>query len=600
MNATELRRHFTSLCLGPLAGRLHDAPQPLSADSAQVPASAQTLPQVLVYWAQTRPTQPLFHFLDIEDRLYTLTGGELYARSCQVASLLKDFGIAPGDRVLLASETGPDLLETFFGCALLGAVPCMASLPSVKAGGIAWRAALVGKARRVQAAALIVEAEFAPLAEEAFADPTGLPAKERPRVLSMPLASGAAQPLDPPATSSAAPAFMQFTSGTSATARAVAVSHRALLANARSLGQSSYWSTDDLMVGWLPLFHDMGLVATTLAPFVHGMPVVLTPPISFLLKPARWLWAIHYFRGTASFAPNFAYQLCLKRARDEELAGLDLSSWQLAYNAAEFVHASTIRQFAERFQSYGFNRDATIPSYGMAEMTVAVSVRCRKKPLVVDVISRKALAAEHRAVPSHAGDSDAMEVVGVGPIIAGHEVRIVDEQGQVLGERQEGEILLRGPSLFNGYYNEPDKTREVMQDGWLRTGDLGYLLGGELFICGRRKDLIIKAGANYYPYLLERAAERVTGVRAGCVAALGVQSAELGSEEMILVFETVEKDAAQIRQMSKAVEEEIFLETGLRPDRVMAVPPHTLPKTSSGKIQRMLVQERLQRPSPAA
>lgn len=598
MITTLPRRNLTSVRLGPGAGRLTEGSKP-PLSGALVPAPAQTLPEVLLHWAQTRPSQPLFHFLDIEDRLCTLTAGELYARACQVAAALRDRGITLGDRVLLAAETGPDLLETFFGCSLLGAIPCMADLPSAKVGASAWSAKLVGKARRVQASALIVEAEFLLLAAESFAGAAGIPARERPLVLSMPLPEGIVEPLALPPISAEAPAFMQFTSGTTASARALEISHRALLANARGEGQISCWSAGDLMVCWLPLFHDMGLVASTLEPFVHGMPVVLMPPISFLLKPSRWLWAIHCFRATASFAPNFAYQLCLKRARDAELAGLDLSSWELAYNAAEFVHAETIRQFAERFRPHGFKMDSMIPSYGMAEMTVGVSIRDRKKPLVVDVISRTALATEHRAVPTPAGGSDAMEVVGVGPVFAGHEVRIVDEQGNVLGEREEGEILLRGPSLFNGYYQEPEATQDVLQDGWLRTGDLGYLMGGDLFICGRRKDLIIRAGANYHPYVLERAAERVAGVRAGCVAALGMQSAELGSEEMILVFETAEADADRLRQMVRAVQEEIYLETGLRPDKAVAVPPHTLPKTSSGKIQRGAVRERLQQSSSA-
>lgn len=593
MTTTAVQRTLTPLKLGPGAGHCPSRPPLPTVRGALSLAPVQTLQQALVHWAQTRPEQPLFHILDLEEQLCTLTAGALYARALGIAATLRARGISVGDRVLLAAETGPDLIETFFGCSLLGAVPCLTDLPSAKAGASIWRGKLVAKVRRVEASAVIIESELAALAAEAVSE--GFPAEPRPVVLAMPLAAGADSASAPMLEVSESPAFMQFTSGTTGAARALAISQRALLANARGLGRSGGWSEGEAMVSWLPLFHDMGLVATTLASFLHGMPVVLMPPIGFLLKPARWLWALHYFRGTASFAPNFAYQLCVKRIRDAELEGLELSSWQLAYNAAEFVHADTVRQFAERFRPYGFELNSTIPSYGMAEMTVGAAVRCRKRPLVIDVISRHALATEHRAVPAAVGSSDALEIVGVGPVFAEHEVRIVDEAGRVCGEREEGEILLRGPSLFSGYYNEPEATAAVLHDGWLRTGDLGYLLGGELFICGRTKDLIIKAGANYHPYVIERAAERVPGVRAGCVAALGLQSAELGSEELLLVFETAEQDPQALKRMSRAVVEAVLGETGLRPDRVVAVPPQTLPKTSSGKIQRGLVREQVER-----
>ena len=341
------------------------------------------------------------------------------------------------------------------------------------------------------------------------------------------------------------------------------------------------------MVSWLPLFHDMGLVATTLASFTHGMPVVLLPPISFLLKPARWLWAIHYFRGTASFAPNFAYQLCVKRIRDAELEGLDLSSWHLAYNAAEFVHADTMRQFAERFGPCGFKLESTIPSYGMAEMTVGASVRCRKKPIVVDIISRQALAAARRAVPSPAGASDAMEVVGVGPIFAGHEVRIVDEQGKVVGEREEGEILLRGPSLFSGYYNEPDETQAVLEDGWLRTGDLGYLTDdGHVVVCGRVKDVIIMAGRNIYPTDIERAAQRVPGVRPGCAVAVRLDAGHSRETFAVAVESNAWQDPAEVRRIEHQVAHEVVTEVDVRPRNVVVLGPGTIPKTPSGKLRR--------------
>ena len=590
-----LWRSTSALSLGPGLGRHPDRAATLGTATRRSMPPARTLPETLAHWARTLPTVPLFYFLSMDEQLTTLTAEEMLLHARRLAAGLRARGVRAGDRVVLSFDTSPEFLETFFACGLAGAVPCLVDLPSSKVSLDAWSERLRGKVVLLGARAMVIDGEFAPQAREALAA-TRVEAEDgdgQVQVVPVHDLLDSGELREAAACHEDETAFIQFTSGTTAFPKGVQISHRALMANIHAMGERVEWRTDDLMVGWLPLFHDMGLVATTLAAFVHGMPTVLMPPMAFLLKPARWLWAVHYFRGTASFAPNFAYQFCAKRIKDAELSGLDLSSWRRALNAAEFIHADTLRQFTERFERHGFDPQDFHPAYGMAEMTVGISIRHADEPLVVETISRSHLASRRQAVVVAADSPDAMPVVGVGRIFPGHDVRIVNESGHDVGERHEGEIVLRGPSMFQGYYRNPEATAQVLRDGWVWTGDLGYLADGQLFICGRNKDLIIKAGENYHPYLMEISAAKVAGVRPGCVAAVGVDNPQTGTEDIVIVFETAETNPNALRQLCRLVEEQVFMGVGIRPNRVVPILPQTLPKTSSGKIRRAQVRERV-------
>jgi acyl-CoA synthetase (AMP-forming)/AMP-acid ligase II len=565
---------------------------------AALPPTARTLPEVLLHWGRTRPEQVLFYVLDLEDQLTALTAGELLQEATRLAAHLRRRGVTRGDRVVLSFDTSPEFLESFFACSLLGAIPCLVELPSSKVSVQSWGERLRGKLQLLGARAMIMDADFQDLAQGTFQGPPpegALGESAAPFITSVKalLAEPGAEPFEPPTLAPEDTAFIQFTSGTTSSPRGVVISHRALLANCAEIGETGRWTTDDLMVSWLPLFHDMGLVASALSSFTHGLPTALLPPFSFLLKPSRWLWALHFFRGTSSFSPNFAYQLCVKRIKDAELKGLELSGWRRAYNAAEFIHADTVRTFRERFAPYGFDPDAMVPAYGMAEMVVGVTCRDKNEPLWIETVSRSTLASQHRAVPLPEGGSDALTLVSVGRLFRTTECRIVDEEGHPLGERQEGEILLRGPSLFDGYYANPEATHSVLRDGWLYTGDLGYLANGQLFICGRIKDLIIKAGENHHPYTMESAAAQVSGVRAGCVAAVGVNNTQSGTEDIVILFETQESSPLALRPLCKYVEDLVYQGSGVRPNRVIPLPPHSLPKTTSGKIKRAYIRENI-------
>jgi acyl-CoA synthetase (AMP-forming)/AMP-acid ligase II len=265
----------------------------------------------------------------------------------------------------------------------------------------------------------------------------------------------------------------------------------------------------------------------------------------------------------------------------------------MACNAAELVRADTIRAFERRFAPYGLSAEAITPAYGMAEMVVGVSTRVPGQPLVVDRISRSELTRSGAARQAAAGGEDCLEVVQVGKLFDRHEARIAGPDGEPLGERQQGEIQLRGPSLFAGYFADEPATREVMADGWLRTGDLGYLAEGKLFVSGRAKELIVRGGEKHHPHLIERAAGAITGVRDGCVAAVGVPSPTTGTEDIVVLYETRETSAERLAEMARQVERAVRDATGLALDRLVPVAPNTIPKTSSGKVRRGVIRQRV-------
>ncbi|MGZ3456927.1 MAG: AMP-binding protein, partial [Archangium sp.] len=470
MSQPPLRRQTGPIQLGPGAGRHPSREIAQRAPPRASVAPVRTLAEAVEHWARTRPSQPLFYLADLEERLTVLTASDLHHNALRLGAHLRARGVRQGDRVVLSFDTCPEFLECFFACGLVGAIPCLIELPSSKVTVQSWGERLRVKLKLLGARAMLIDPDFVDLPREALLDYQPEPGEEPPFVATVQELVGEAPPFEPPTTGADDVAFIQFTSGTTDAPKGVQISHRALFANCAAMGEMSQWNADDLMVCWLPLFHDMGLVASTLASFVHGIPTALLPPFGFLLKPARWLWAIHYFRATSSFAPNFAYQLCIKRVKDAEVEGLDLSAWERAYNAAEFIHADTVLQFTERFRPYGFDPEAWRPSYGMAEMVVGVSIRDRSDALRMETLSRSALSSRRQAVLLEEGGPDALTVLSVGRVVRGIELRIVDDEGRTLGERQEGEILLRGTSLFGGYYKNPEATGAVLREGWLHTG----------------------------------------------------------------------------------------------------------------------------------
>ncbi len=392
--------------------------------------------------------------------------------------------------------------------------------------------------------------------------------------------AGQAPPFSPPIVTPDDLCFLQFTSGSTSRPKGVMIKHGNLVANTTAfLGPAGLNRTpDDVGVSWLPLFHDMGLIGFVLGTLIVDLPVVLMPTPTFARAPRLWLELITKYRGTITYAPNFAYQLITKRVNEKDLSTLDLSSLRVAGCGAEPIRARTLLDFAAKFKSAGFDAKALLPSYGMAESCLAITFHRLGTDLAIDRIDPAELK-KGRAAPSTA--PDALELVGCGVPFPGHEIAIVDADGAKVGERVVGEILSRGPSVNDGYYLNPEATSESFRDGWLYSGDLGYVANGDLYICGRKKDLIIVNGANHYPQDIEWVVGDVEGVRRGNVVAFSVMKD--GTEQLVVAAEGNSGDAARLREEITKIVSETF---GLAPSSVAICPVGALPKTSSGKAQR--------------
>jgi fatty-acyl-CoA synthase len=374
--------------------------------------------------------------------------------------------------------------------------------------------------------------------------------------------------------------FLQFTSGSTALPKGIMVTHANLIANARAfMGPHGLaLRRDDVAVAWLPLYHDMGLIGFVLGTLICDLPTVLLSTEAFVRHPGIWMNAIGKYHGTVTFAPNFAYALAVRRLREQDIAGLDLSRLRVAGCGAEPVNASTLREFCDAFSPAGFKAAALLPCYGMAEATLAISFHDHDKPIFIDTVSRAGLRSG-AAIPADSYTDDTTELVACGRPFPGHELQIVDELGKSCSERRVGEIITRGPSVTSGYFDQPDA--RSFRDGWLCTGDLGYIADGRLYICGRSKDLIIIRGFNYHPQDIEWAVATLPGVLRNGAVAIGVTRG--GEETMIVCVEGLPSVAGELR---RTVTQRVFEVAGLAPAQVVVVPAGGLPRTSSGKFQR--------------
>jgi fatty-acyl-CoA synthase len=386
-----------------------------------------------------------------------------------------------------------------------------------------------------------------------------------------------------------APATVQYSSGSTGLPKGVLLTHRALLNNLRAIREGLELTADDVSVNWLPLYHDMGLMGALLLPLLAGCPTVLIPTMDFMRDPSQWLWALHYYRGTIAFAPNFAYALCAKRLPDAALEGLDLSSWRGAMNAAEPVLAETIEAFARRFASYGLRAAAMTPVYGMAEIVLLATVHPIAQPPRIEAIDRQHLAAAGEARPT---TRTGLGSVAVGRCLPCSEIEIRDPHGRALPDRGVGTIWIRSNSLMARYHGDPARTAATLVDGWLDTGDRGYVSEGDLFFVSREKDLVVIAGEKYAPHDIETAINDVPGVRQGCVVVFGVMNPDRGTEDIAAVVETKETETQRHVALRAAIRETVTRATGLALRYVLLVAPGGIEKTTSGKLARSATQRR--------
>ncbi|MGA9526158.1 MAG: fatty acyl-AMP ligase [Myxococcaceae bacterium] len=510
---------------------------------------------------------------------------EIYALSRHVADAFTQRGVKRGDRVLIVLPTCLEFVATFFAIERVGAIP-VPSYPPAALEKVETALERLGHIGNHSGSTWIVtNRKLLPLLGElAFSVKSvrHLIAVESVLEADAPRSTTAvAAPKDP--------AFIQYTSGSTGNPKGVLLSHRNITSNIHAIGQAVRISRKDVVVSWLPLYHDMGLIGALLFAVYWRVPFVLMSPTTFLMRPSRWLWAIHKHKGTLSPAPNFAYGLCVKRVRPSDREGLDLSSWRYALNGAEPVNLRTARDFLETFASHGFRAESMLPVYGLAESSLAVTTPPPGELLKHEVVNRDQLAAGQVRQAKGVGST---AVVCVGKPVPGHEVLIVDADGNKVEPGQVGHIIVRGPSVMHGYYKDKEATAKVIRGGWLWTGDLGYQTEDGLYVTGRAKDMIKVRGRNYYAEDVERVAERVPGVRSGGVVAFGLYDEEKAIEQSVIVCEVRIDDVGERKKLAEKVTESVAMHCGMPVEEVVLVPPGTIPKTSSGKRQRALTRQR--------
>jgi fatty-acyl-CoA synthase len=555
--------------------------------TASIPTTAKTLIDVLQSYAHTEPHRVHIYLQSDQGEEQTITYGQLLEAATATALGLLGYGLKPGDAVALMLPTSKDFFYAFFGVLLAGGVP-VPIYPPLRLSRIeeyVQRQATI--LHNADVKLLITTHQIETLAHllkpfvpslKAVAGVTHLMMSHSKKRLNLVHHENDT-------------ALIQYTSGSTGNPKGVVLSHANLLANMRGISQAIALRPTDAVVSWLPLYHDMGLIGAWLGSFYFGVPVTILSPLTFLTQPERWLWAIHTHRATLSAAPNFAYELCVNKIPEHALEGLDLSSWRIAFNGAEAVNPETIARFVKRFSPYGFKAEALIPVYGLAEASVALAVPPLGRCARIDKVSREVFISEHRAKEASPKESSPLQFVSCGVPIPGHEIRIVDEQNKEVPERVEGTLQFRGPSVMSGYFNAPEITQAIFYEGWCDSGDFAYKADGEIFITGRRKDIIIKAGRNFYPQELEEAVGSIPGVRKGCVAAFGIVDAKLGTEKIVLIAETKEEQKSLREEMTAAITEKIVTAIGVPPDIIQLAEPGTIPKTSSGKLRRAACRE---------
>lgn len=527
-------------------------------------------------------------FVDRREHATYFTYAELYRRAQRVAKALRHAGVVAGDRVALVLPTGPAFYDAFFGAILAGAVP-VPVYPPIRLGRLDEYHRRTGEMIRSVRARLVISdrgirrilgvtldlahAELGCMTADALLDAD--------LADTAPLVERGSDDI----------AFIQMSSGTTRAPKPICLTHRQVLSNVALILEGmfvNYPETEHLThagVSWLPLYHDMGLVGCVLTALAKPGDLTLIPPELFVARPAVWLRTISQYRGTVSAAPNFAYALCVERIDSDELRGVDLSSWRIALNGSESVMPATLQRFIDRFTKYGLRSEALTPVYGLAEATLAVTFSDVREPFRWNRFDHDKLTIEGKAETS----GDGLALVSLGRPLPGFHVRIVDANGTELAAGRCGRVFVQGPSLMQGYHGMPLETQDTLRGGWLDTGDRGFVHEGELYLYGRDKDIIILRGRNHAPQEFEHVLDDVEGVRAGCVAAIGVVPSGAEAEQLVILVERSRQLMAEDRAdeaIAERVRRQLLVRLGAAPDHVRVLEPGTLPRTSSGKIRR--------------
>ena len=561
--------------------------------------TARTLAQYIEDAAKSDPTRG-FRFIPEDGS--PMTGSEasfsytaIERASARYGGALQALGLRKGDRLALILPTSEDFILAFFGAIRAGIIP----VPIYPPLGLGQLQSYLDNTRHIVAKcgarALLTTSKIKRLLGTVQ---SSCPALEQ--VVAIEGIRESMEPLKSEKLTLDDIAFLQFTSGSTSRPKGVTLTHANLAANIKCIMNDGLQiREEDRGISWLPLYHDMGLIGFVLAPLANRIPITYLPPLLFLKRPVSWFQAFTRHKGTIAYAPNFAFALCVKRIRERDLEGIDLSSWRVAGCGAEPIRPETLEAFVNAFGKVGFRKEALLPSYGMAEASLAVAFTEIGEGVKTLSVHGPTLWSENLAKPVADDDEDAVRLVSCGHAFPDHQISIFDlddaTSATPLPEHKVGEIRISGPSVMKGYWEDVERTRDTFAGGFMKTGDLGFLDGGHLFICGRSKEVVIVNGRNYYPQDMEWEAAKVPGVRKGNVIAFGARDpsgVERDRERVVVAFEAQDASiAAEPQALVQGVRKAVQEGMGLTLDDVVAVVPGALPKTSSGKLQRAKTRE---------
>ncbi len=529
-----------------------------------------------------------YNFYDAKGNLRSVLPYSILRQNARIlAQRLFGFGLLRGSRVAIIADTSPEFVELFFACRYAGLVPFAMPIPVNLGSHAIYVQQLRGMLESSQASIALANIDYINFLEEAAEETTCLQWVGTPGKLNeLPAINVELEPNYPGET-----AYLQFTSGSTRTPRGVVITERALMCNLQGIVCNGLEiKPDDRSASWLPFYHDMGLVGLVLAPMVTQISVDYLATRDFAIRPLQWLRLISRNRCTVAFSQPFGLKLCTLRLRESDLKELDLSCWRAAGIGAEMIRPETLRNFAEKFASAGFDENAFLPCYGLAESTLAVTFSKIGKGCKSIQVDSKTLIDKRMAVRLQADGRKQNEFVNCGRPLPGHTVKIVDEDGQQLSEMMVGSVLVHGDSVMKGYYNNPEETNKALRsDNWLDTGDIGFLFEGDLFITGRRTDVIIVNGRNIRAQDIEELAEQQPEVRSREASAFGVND-EDGTTTIVLVIECRLTSATERQSLTTRLQQFVYMAFGVN-CVVELVPPHTLPRTSSGKLSRFAARQ---------
>jgi fatty-acyl-CoA synthase len=549
-----------------------------------------TFAEILQRRYHAHPEQVAIHVLLAGKPDHALTYRTLLQGAAGYARTLEKNGVQPGEVVVLIFQHSLELIYAYFGCILRGAIPSIMPFLTEKLLPERYRTDLTALVGITKPEAIFTYREFEPEVNAAIAIGSSV------RVVMV--SEDAEAPCEP--------AFeqlgglqrhaedivlLQHSSGTTGLQKGVALSHRAVHNQLEHYKEALHVNDTDIIVSWLPLYHDMGLIACFLMPILLGVPLVLLSPFDWVRAPWKLMKAVSDYKGTLSWLPNFAYNFCAQKVRERDLEGIDLSTWRAISNCSEPMRHESHVAFFERFKQYGLAWDALCTSYAMAENVFAVTQGGVDSPVTVDEIDRDALQSQKRATPAHDG-RPSVKMPSAGKPIQGTTVRVLDDHWKDVPERTIGELALKSDCMLTEYYHRPDATEKAIQEGWYLTGDYGYMVGKEVYVCGRKKELIIVGGKNVYPMDLEELAMQVKGVHAGRVVAFGVFNDTAGTEDVVIVAEVDSDDPAERQRIEDEIRQTVTRGSAVAVRHVHLVGRKWLIKTSSGKNARVQNKEK--------